>query len=135
MKQGVHFANVDLELECGSDLQPLIGDLGPDISVQYHDRLENGNDFASLAIRSDKVQSGVYGDADKTISAFCDVIERISPEAKTIWDRCVKRELDVGFESGNTGKTFEGRLETLTLRRVVEIGATIEITIYPVPKD
>jgi len=130
--QDVHFANVDLELESSQDLQPLIDELGSEIRIHYHDRLEDNSDFASVSLTN--IESGTYGEPDKTISAFCDLIEGLSSNSRNIWDQSSKREFDIGFESGNTAKTLELRLEKETLRRVVDAGATIEVTIYPIPK-
>lgn len=133
VKQDVHFANVDLEIECKDDLRLLIDALGVDINVQCHDRLENGNDFVSIALHS--VESGAFGEPEITISAFCDLIEKLPCEVRNTWNSCKKREFDMGFESGNSSKTFSARLSKETVARVAGLGATIEITIYPIGKD
>jgi hypothetical protein len=128
MPQDVHFANVEFELECHLSLTPLLNEIGHMICIHHHDRRENGNDFASFDVEG----SGLDWDVDTTISKFCDLVEGLSPEANDIWLGCAKRELDIGFESGDSARVYEGRIENKTLARVAKIGATIEITIYPV---
>ncbi len=120
-------------MESEQDLRPLIDELGDEVMVHYHDRLENHNDFASLS-GTNVACGGIGGDPDETISAFCDLIEGLSQNSKDIWSKCCQKEFDIGFESGNIGKQLELRLENETLKRVVELGATIEITVYPLPK-
>ena len=128
MGQDVHFANVEFELESDLSLKPLLDEISDKISLHYYDRLENGIDFASFDLR----ESGYGQNIEVTVSAFCDLIEDLSPLAKEVWSQCVKRELDIGFEGGDSKFIFEGRIENKTLARVAEIGASVEITIYPI---
>ena len=104
VKQDVYFANVDLEIECAVDLSSLIDALGPDILIQYHDRLENGNDFSSLALGS--VESGMYGEPEKTISAFCDLIEKLPDEPRNTWRISERREFDIGLKVETRARRF-----------------------------
>lgn len=129
MNDHAHFANVEFELESNLSLKPLLDEFGEKISLHYHDRLENGNDFVSFDLTM--AETGVYGNVNATLSAFCDLFEDLSPLAKEIWWSCVKREMDVGFESGDSKMIYEGRIENNTLENIARIGATIEITLYP----
>ena len=133
IEEHLRFANVDLELESEGDLQLLIDELGSDVNVQFHGKLKSNNNFASLSLSH--LKGGPYGDADTTVSAICDLLDGLSQNSKDIWSGCCVKEFDIGFESGVDGAQLESRLENNTLRRVVELGATMEITIYPVPKD
>ncbi len=131
-KQDICFANVDLEIESKDDLQPLIDEFGENVHVLYHDRLANGNDFVSLEIDMNSVEAENYGEADDTIVALCDLIENLSLELRNIWNKSIEKKFDVGFESGNTEKTFNTKIPTKTLKRLSRIGGSIIITIYPV---
>ncbi len=131
-KQDICFANVDLEIESKDDLQPLIDAFGENVYVLYHDRLENGNDFASLEVYLDIIEVGICGEVEKTITAFCELIENLSLDSRNIWDQCREKIFDIGFESGNTENTFNTKIQSETIKRITDIGASIVITIYPV---
>ncbi len=131
-KQDICFVNVDLEIESKNDLQSLIGKFGKSVVVLYHDRLANGNDFVSLEISLNSVQAENYGEVDDTVSAFCDLVENLPSELRNTWNKSTERKFNIGFESGNTEKTFNTTIQTRTLKRLAKIGGSIQITIYPV---
>ncbi len=130
-KQDVCFANVDLEIESKDDLQSLIDEFGENVHVLYHDRLANGNDFVSLETVY-LVKTENHGEVENTISAFCDLIENLSLELRSLWNKCIEKKFDIGFESGNTENTFNTEISAKTLKRLARIGGSIIITIYPV---
>ncbi|MDQ6786787.1 MAG: hypothetical protein M3033_08245 [Acidobacteriota bacterium] len=132
MKQDIVFANVDLEIESNEDLQSLIDCFNDGVDVLYHDRLDNGNDFASLEFHLNVIEAGVYGEPDKTISAFCSLIENLPLESQITWNNCLEKRFDIGFESGNTEKRFNTKISSETIKRIAEIGVSIVITIYPI---
>ena len=125
-EQDIHFANVDLEIKSKEDLKRLINEFGDDVCILFHERLEDGYDFASLEIHLDKIASGIYGEAEETIKAFCSIIENLSFNSRRIWDNCEEKNFDIGFESGNTEKTFDTKIEIETIKRIAEIGANIK---------
>ena len=84
MKQDVSFANVDLDIESKDDLQSLIDCFGDDVDVLHHDRLDNRNDFVALEFHLNVIEAGIYGEPDKTISAFCSLIENLPSESRKI---------------------------------------------------
>jgi hypothetical protein len=132
MKQDVIFANVDLDIESKADLKPLLDCFSTDVDILFHDKLDNGNDFASLEFHLNIVKAGIYGEPDKTISAFCSLIENLPLEFQRIWQDCVEKRFDLGFESGNTEKRYNATIKPETVRRIAEIGASLVITIYPI---
>lgn len=117
-KQDICYANVDLEIESKKDLHPLIKELSKNIDVLYHDRLENGNDFASLEFSLNTIKCDIYGEPESAILAFCGLIENLSSESRNIWDDCLEKRFDVGFESGNTENTFNTKIQTETIKRI-----------------
>jgi hypothetical protein len=131
-RQDICFVNVDLEIESTDDLQYLINEFGENVDVLYHDRLASGNDFVSLEISSNLEKKENYGEADNTVYALCDLIENLPLKLRNIWNKSIKRNFDIGFESGNTEQTFETTIQTKTLKRLAKIGGSVSITIYPV---
>ncbi len=133
LRQDVQFANVDLELVSVEDLQVLIDNLVENVDVQHHGRLENKNDFASLSLRN--VETGVDGKPDTPIRAFCSLIEKLPLEPRQIWNNCMERRFDIGFESGNSKKGLNTNLGPETIKRIAGIHGSIAITIYPIPNS
>lgn len=137
-KEDFHFINIDLELKSLEDLQPLVDELDESVFVLYSDKAPNLNEYwASIEIKDydiyqsydDKPQD--IGGVDVLLSAFCDLLENMSPQSRSLWEKCREREFDVGFGSGNTEKSFHTQIRAETLKRVSELGASVLITVYP----
>jgi hypothetical protein len=138
-KEDFHFVNVDLELESTESVQPLVKELEKVTFALYCSDID---EMANLELHIEK-RNGVYfydsyddekdlvGGVDIHISEFCNLIENLSPESKKIWDKCHRKEFDIGFQAGNTPKAYHTRIRTETLERCARLGATIEITVYP----
>lgn len=122
----IKFLNVDLVIDSAENLQPLVDELGKNISVMFNDKWKNDLYRLSLYLGDSYKKS-----ADQTVSELCFLIENLSSESKLIWDKCHSKKFDIGFESGN----FE-RLETEicaeTIGRIAKLEASILITIYPI---
>jgi hypothetical protein len=142
IKVDSHLANVDLELESSDSIQPLISELGDNI-LPFYPGGEVGNGKSSgLEIgdyplgekwiyQSYDDKENLVGGADVLISAFCDLIENLRAESRHIWDKCYRKEFDIGFESGDALKSFHTQIRAETLKRVSDLGASILITVYP----
>ncbi len=130
VKQDVHFANVDLEIWSKEDLQIIFDEFGKNVLEMANFTFDNGNKLASFELSLELVN--LNAEANEMIKAFCSLIENFTNDAKIVWNNCYKKVFDVGFESGNTEKSFSTLLENQTLKKVSEIGAEIVITIYPV---
>ncbi len=141
-KEDFHLANVDLELASSESIQPLIIELGDNVGAFYPGGEIGDGKSAGLEImyypsfEEDIYQSyddkeNLVGGTDVLISAFCDLIENLSAESRQIWDKCHRKEFDIGFESGNTAKSFHTQIRAETIKRCAELGASIMITVYP----
>lgn len=122
----IQFLNVDLEIESSQDLQPLIDDLGEDVSVLHHGK--NGRKFNFVSF---ELKTAGKRDVDEIILSFCLFIKNLSPGAKLIWDKCHSKRLDAGFQSGAFPGAYQTEIRADTIAQVAEIGASIVITIYP----
>ncbi len=141
-KEDFHLANVDLELASSESIQPLILELGNNIYPLYPGGEVSDGKSAGLEIgdyppdedwiyKSYDDKEDLIGGADILISAFCDLIENLSPKSQQIWDKCHRKEFDIGFECGNTAKSFHTQIRAETIKRCAELGASILITVYP----
>jgi hypothetical protein len=133
-----HFVNIDLELESDESLETLIEELGDgvftldrlderSIGLELSIETRNGMDFYKSYDDTEDLVGGV----DIHIEEFCKLIENLSSKSKEIWDKCHRKEFDIGFESGNTPKSFRTVIQSETVKRCAEIGASITITVYP----
>jgi hypothetical protein len=141
-KEDFHLANVDLELASSESIQPLIIELGDNAYALYPGGEVGDGKSAGLEIgdyppgedwiyKSYDDKENLIGGVDVLISAFCDLIENLSADSRQIWDKCHRKEFDIGFESGNTIKSFHTQIRAETIKRCAELGASIMITVYP----
>jgi hypothetical protein len=138
-KVDFHLMNVDLEFESKESVQPLIKELGDKVYTLYcSDTEEMGNLELAIETRNgvDFYQSyndvdDWVGGADAHIDEFCKLIKNLSPKSRKIWDKCHKKEFDIGFQCGNTIKTFRTSIKAETIHKCAEIGASMMVTTYP----
>lgn len=110
----IRFLNVDLEIESHEDLQILVDELQKNCSVSIHDKNLNGNNFAVFSHHS----AFESFEVNKIICLFCNEIEKLPPKARTIWNQCLKRKFDAGFESGKVPRDFQVDIQNDVLKRV-----------------
>lgn len=118
------YRNTDLVLYSKLDLSPIVQTLGRSISINYHGKLK-GRDFATFSGDS------MIRNPDKTMNKLCALIERLPKKARSIWKKCELRVLDMGFDSGRSPHSFEGKLSPQTIARAAKLGFGITVTIYP----
>jgi hypothetical protein len=120
------FLNVDLDLESGKSLEPLLSEWGDQVHVLYHGPSDENTNLLAL-----EVYEGDDEDPDSIINAFCGLIESLSPRGRAVWNNCSMRRFDIGFESGVTGRPLYVDLDSKTLKRVSDLSGSIGVTIYP----
>lgn len=124
----IKFLNVDLDIQSEQDISLILNELGNNVFI-LHQEIQDNHHFARLEIDRDA------SNADKTINYFCDLIESCSKEARKTWDSCSTRIFDIGYESGIKPNYFTSKINTMTVERIARIGASINITIYPISDD
>ena len=72
------FLNVDLELESNESLDRIAQEFGDRVHVLHNGPLQDIPYLLAL-----EVYAGDDHDPESIIEAFCDLIERLSPKAKT----------------------------------------------------
>ena len=72
-----------------------------------------------------------FTEPEDNINDMVTVIEGLGPALRNDWDRCSKREFNIGYGCGTEPRSFEQRLGNQLLHRIARAGATIGITIYP----
>ncbi|NJM54000.1 MAG: hypothetical protein HC846_11800 [Blastocatellia bacterium] len=122
----ISFLNVDLVIDSTEILQPLVDELAENVLVMFNDEWGKGLNRLSLCLKDSHKKT-----ADEIVSELCFLIENLSSESKSIWDKCHSKKFDIGFESGNIG-TLETEISAKTVRRIAKLEASVLITIYPI---
>jgi hypothetical protein len=122
----ISFLNVDLDLQSSKDLTPIINDFGEDVIVLHHGKMMEHH-HASFEVAES------FAGPNELISFFCTLVENLSEEARVIWDNCCIRRFDLGYESGQQPRCWHSEITAKTIARVNDVGASITITIYPLP--
>lgn len=65
------------------------------------------------------------------ISEFCSLIFELNDEAKKEWRGASRRVFDIGFEVTDSKQMISTEIKSETLKAVADLGASINITIYP----
>lgn len=117
------YLNTDLDIESLDDLSPIVQQFGQDVFVLYRDEAE-GHRFASFEVAEDQP------DADAAISQFCTLIEAFPARERSVWNSCLKRVFDIGYESGTESGRFRSEISAATVSRAAALGASIMVTIY-----
>ena len=125
----IRYLNTDLDIESKSDLSRIVEEFGEDVIVLHHEEMREGYQHASFEI------SGSSTDADGVINYFCLLVEELPKEVREIWDGCVSRVFDLGYESGSSPQNFRSEIRASTIQRVAGISASVVITIYPESGD
>ena len=120
-----YFLNVDLEVvsKSKSGLDFLVADMGKRVMILHVGPAAGRRHLLALEIR------GQHKGPDATIHALCDVVERLSPASRRIWD-AARKEFDVGFELRCTERSSRFTLRPDTLQRIAGFGANLAVTYY-----
>jgi hypothetical protein len=87
----------------------------------------------SLSLASLELSEMRYVDAESCIARFVQLVRRLPRSARRLWDTALQRRFDIGIQAESNGETFRTLIGTATLRRVVELGGEIAITVYAPP--
>ena len=123
IEETTHFLNVDLEVKSRSNLQPLIDSINE--SKLAHEL--SSFCFGGLYHAGFEVSSYVKK-IDPIIRIFARIIGERPPEPRRLWDRAVRRDLNIGIQSGLKGETYSIDADIVAL--AAKINAQIVITLY-----
>lgn len=124
-----YFINTDLELRSDDNLADLLAGFGDELFV-LHSELVDGHHFATFELSHDQSLEPV-----ENFRAWCDVFDSLEGNAKTLWENCTSRVLDIGLASGNEFPPFQFRLPHELAKRAASLGVEIAVTVYPIEED
>lgn len=124
----IHYLNTDLDLVSSASLQPLAEELDA-MGVYCH--VISGEEGLQVAII--EVMDDV--EPEPNIVQLLAELDRLSEPSKQILRECTKFEFNIGYSCGDEPRCFSQSLSNATLKRVVEYGASLRITLYPYRPD
>ncbi len=124
----ITYLNTDLEIVSKEDISPIIQAFGNKVCILNQENREDYY-FASLETNSNVIS------ANLTAEYFCDLIEQLPRDIRSIWDNCDSRILDIGYECGTLPRYYRSELKSTTVQRIAEAKMSIVTTIYPLSED
>jgi hypothetical protein len=124
-----HFCNVDLDIESKHDLAVLAAELGRKVYDLGTGPVSPG----CFLLRLETARK--YDNPDDTICAFCSMLQRLPAKPMWAWRSAHKKEFDIGYDAVPSQHFSQFSLRTDTLKRISNLGATLEVTFYYFPRD
>lgn len=120
----IQYLNTDLDLICDLDPATLVAELE---SRNLYVHVTPGDDGLFYVLCEDSNDT----EPEPNIVRLLDSIEALSAPARDLWDRCAKREFNIGYDCGDEPWSFNQRISNNVLRRMADSGASFRITLYP----
>lgn len=108
----ISYVTTDLEFDSGSNLAPIVEELGENVIVHLNEWVDNVYRVALGIGISDS--SPV-----EAVAFYCSLLEKLSDPSKALWNRCTRRVLDIAFESGAEPECVTYQLSEALVRRVI----------------
>lgn len=120
----IHFMNVDLDVLSGSPLEPLATAFDRAVSVLYVGR--EGRLYGAHFELADSYEK----DADALMQEFVELVRRLPPSVRKLWNGAKSRNFNVGIQSALKPHCHELRLTAETLEAVSRVRGSVVITTY-----
>lgn len=130
MKETTRYLNTDLDLIAGQDLTLLVQALETNGFYSLHAGVgDDGKWYATLEINEAADEALLLRQPELTIVAMLDAIEALDASARAVWDACISKTLDIGYQCGD-GARVRNALPPATLSRMGTLGMGMYITLY-----
>ena len=129
-EEGTRFLVVDLDVFSRQRLTALATALdtakvrGGSVSVLYEGRW--GHRYSAHV----EINHWPDSPADRQIQGLIAIIKKLPQQARALWDGAQSREFNIGIAAERTPRLREFKLSRRTIALVVELRATIAITVY-----
>ena len=121
-----HYLNTDLDLNSPNVLTTLATALENESLQPLHvTRVQDDHWYATFETTE------MYDEPEPNIASMLDAVESLDEPLREIWNSCVRREFNIGYDCGSEPWAFNHGLSNQLLRRVSEAGASLRITLYP----
>lgn len=130
----IFFINLDLELYSKEDLTLLHDELKDRVFILHNGFIKvEGEKYYLLSLESnldyDYLNSSDV--IDKLTLNICELITKLSPESRQLWDNCYQKIFNYGYESGVKPFPFSNQLFADTIKKIASLDGSVKITIYP----
>ena len=122
------YINTDLELRSRSDISILTAELSQKLFMLYTGR-EGRNYLATFELAS--LVNKPSNTADTIANRLCGIIESLSPKYLRLWNKCISRNLDMGFHSGEGNRLGTATLRADTIKRIAKLNIAVAVSVYP----
>lgn len=120
----IQYLNTDLDLVCDVDPALLAAEFeARDLAVNVH----AGEDGLFYVMCEDDNDT----EPEPNILRLLDAVDALTDGARDLWNRCSKREFNVGYDCGDEPWAFNQGLSNDVLRRMADCGSNFRITLYP----
>jgi hypothetical protein len=135
MKEVARYLNTDLDLIAEQDLTLLVQALETSGFYALHAGVgDDGKWYATLEINEVADEALHLRQPELTIVLMLDAIEALDAPARALWDACMSKTLDIGYQCGD-GARVRNELTNATLSRMSALGMGMFITLYPCDID
>ena len=126
----IRYLNTDLDLSSKEDLRPLARALiRQGVYKLSVDQASNRKWYATFELDTVGRRPNVH------VNGILKAIESLRGKARTLWDNCTLRELNIGYDSGVKPWHVSHAISTRLLERMAKVGLSLRITIYKVQPD
>ncbi|WP_065754187.1 hypothetical protein [Bradyrhizobium paxllaeri] len=118
-KSVTQFLNVDLDIRVQAGLQALLDAMGSSVIV-----LNQTAQTASVELNEDSLS------LEETTAKLVELVNSLSPEARTIWGQCELRSLNIGIQAGVEPHSSEFAISKETVSAIADAGFEVVVTVY-----
>jgi hypothetical protein len=123
-KPKIQYLNTDLDLVSSCSLDDLCAEI---TERELCGHVTHGEDGLWYAMFEDCNAE----EPEPNIKNLLDALDQLSPAAVQVLRQCTKIEFNIGYDCGDEPWSFNQGLSHETLRRIVEHGASLRVTLYP----
>jgi hypothetical protein len=123
-KPQIQYLNTDLDLVSSCSLDSLCAEM---TAQNLCGHVTHGEDGLWYAMFEDFNAD----EPEPNLLKILDALDQLSPAAAQVLQQCDKIELNIGYDCGDEPWSFNQGISHDTLRRIVEHGAALRVTLYP----
>lgn len=126
MNHRICYLNTDLDVTSAEDLNDLASALESTGVFPLHvTRHQSGIWTATFET------DGQHQEPETNILAMVDAIESLAEAPRCAWQKCTRREFNIGYDCGHEPWAFNQGLSSQLLGRVAAVGSSLRWTLYP----